>query len=120
MNARRLAAMAGRLGKSLALVFGGLGRKERVDAPGIDLCGLSLGGELKSLDPIAQRLVRSADEAEAMRQRLQQAVTVVASDEGPLARDLVDALLVTCADSLPLSVRGDSANVNRCAHSFWC
>jgi SRSO17 transposase len=81
MNARQLAAMEGRLEKWLALVFGGLGRRERVEALGNYLRGLLLDGERKSIDPIAQRLVKSAGEAEAMRQRLQQAVTVAAWDE---------------------------------------
>jgi SRSO17 transposase len=81
MNARQLAAMESRLGKWLTLVFGGLGRRERVDALGNYLRGLLLDGERKSIDPIAQRLVKSADEAEAMRQRLQQAITVAAWDE---------------------------------------
>jgi hypothetical protein len=54
------------------LVFGGLGRRERLDALGNYLRGLLLEGERKSIEPIAQRLVKSAGDAEAMRQRIQQ------------------------------------------------
>jgi len=64
--------METRLCEWLGLVFGGLGRRERLDALGNYLRGLLLEGERKSIEPIAQRLVKSAGDAEAMRQRIQQ------------------------------------------------
>lgn len=73
--------MERRLNEWLELVFGGLGRRERLEALGNYLRGLLLEGERKSIEPIAQRLVKSAGDAEAMRQRLQQAVTVAEWDE---------------------------------------
>jgi len=54
----------------------GLGRVERVAALRSYVTGLLLDGERKSIEPIAGRLVESADEIQAMRQRLQQAVTI--------------------------------------------
>jgi SRSO17 transposase len=73
--------METRLCEWLGLVFGGLGRRERLDALGNYLRGLLLEGERKSIEPIAQRLVKSAGDAEAMRQRIQQAVTFAEWDE---------------------------------------
>ena len=73
--------MESRLCEWLGLVFGGLGRRERVEALGNYLRGLLLEGERKSIEPIAQRLVKSAGDAEAMRQRIQQAVTFAEWDE---------------------------------------
>ena len=54
----------------------GLGRPERRRAMGCYVQGLLLDGERKSIQPMAARLVDSDDEAEAMRQRLQQCVVV--------------------------------------------
>src|SRR5579871_277102 len=73
--------MEKRLGLWLGTVFGGLGRRERVEALGNYLRGLLLEGERKTVDPIARRLVSDESEREAMRQRLQQALTVSQWDE---------------------------------------
>src|SRR5215468_1085743 len=53
-----------------------MGRPERRRAMGWYVTGLLLDGERKSIEPMAARLVDSADEIEAMRQRLQQCVSV--------------------------------------------
>ena len=59
----------------------GMGREERRRALGWYITGLLLDGERKSIEPMAGRLVESADEIEAMRQRLQQAVAVASWSE---------------------------------------
>ena len=53
----------------------GLGRSERRDALGHYIAGLLLEGERKSIAPMAERLSEFG-EAEAMRQRMQQAVVI--------------------------------------------
>ncbi|MDP3951331.1 IS701 family transposase [Microbacterium sp.] len=68
--------------------FTGLGREERRRALGWYVTGLLLDGERKSIEPIAARLVESADEIEAMRQRLQQAVSVATWSETEVYRRL--------------------------------
>jgi SRSO17 transposase len=81
VKARELVQIEKRLQLWLAHVFGGLGRRERIEALGNYLRGLLLEGERKSIEPMAQRLVNSSAETQAMRQRLQQAVTVAQWDE---------------------------------------
>lgn len=54
----------------------GMGRPERRRAMALYLTGLLLDGERKSIVPMAARLVEHESETEAMRQRLQQCVTV--------------------------------------------
>lgn len=80
------------LGEYLDSLISGMGRPERRRAMGWYVTGLLLDGERKSIEPIAARLVDDASEIEAMRQRLQQAVTISAwSDReilGRLARKL--------------------------------
>jgi len=66
----------------LSHIFGGLGRPERVAALEQYLQGLLLEGERKSISPIARRLVEDPSQAEAMRQRIQQAVVVAKWDAG--------------------------------------
>jgi len=60
----------------LSSLLSGLGRRERVEALGWYTAGLLLCGERKSMAPMAARLSADEDEAEAIRQRLQQAVVV--------------------------------------------
>ena len=50
--------------------------------------GLLLDGERKSIEPIAERLAEDPSEIQAIRQRLQQAVTVARWSEGELYRRL--------------------------------
>src|SRR5215471_6674438 len=80
------------LGEYLDSLIAGMGRPERRRAMGWYVTGLLLDGERKSIEPIAARLVDDASEIEAMRQRLQQAVTISTwSDReilGRLARKL--------------------------------
>jgi SRSO17 transposase len=54
----------------------GMGRSERRDALRLYLLGLLMDGERKTIVPMAGRLVDDEGEIEAMRQRLQQCVTV--------------------------------------------
>lgn len=82
----------------------GLGRVERRRALAWYVTGLLLEGARKSIQPMAARLVDEAAEIEAMRQRLQQAITgsawADAEVRGRLARHLdrelpgVEALIV--------------------------
>ncbi len=92
MNAKQLAKLKRELSDYLEHFVEGLGRPERRDSLRLYMTGLLLDGERKSTAPMAGRLVDSADEIEAMRQRLQQAVTVAAWDDqevlGRLARKL--------------------------------
>ena len=60
----------------------GLGRPERRRAMRQYVTGLLLGGERKSIEPIAARLVDEARDVQAMRQRLQQCVVVSPWDAG--------------------------------------
>jgi len=54
----------------------GMGRPERRQAMADYVTGLLLDGDRKSIEPMAGRLVDDAAEIQAMRQRLQQCVTV--------------------------------------------
>lgn len=76
MDARELKRVEGRLAAWVQECFDGLGRSERREALSSYVYGLLLDGERKSIEPIAQRLVDDPARTQAMRQRLQQAVTV--------------------------------------------
>jgi len=68
-------------------LFEGMGRPERRRAMAWYLQGLLLDGARKSIEPMAARLVDDPTEIEAMRQRLQQCVSVSAwSDDEIRAR----------------------------------
>jgi len=62
-------------------MFEGLGRRERLEALSWYVTGLLLDGERKSTEPMAARLVDDADEISAMRQRLQECVSISAWSE---------------------------------------
>jgi len=64
----------------LRSLLAGMGRPERVEALGWYTAGLLLAGERKSIAPIAARLSPDPEAAEAIRQRLQQAVVVAKWD----------------------------------------
>lgn len=81
MRASELRQTQTRLQEWLNQIMGGLGRRERVEALQHYLHGLLLEGERKSIEPVAQRLVDEPSQAEAMRQRIQQAVSVAEWDE---------------------------------------
>jgi SRSO17 transposase len=76
MNRRELNLLEGELTEYLDAMTDGMGRVERVAALRSYVAGLLLDGERKSIEPMASRLVDDATATEAMRQRLQQAVSV--------------------------------------------
>lgn len=104
MKRRELERLRRELASYLEEMFAGIGRRERREALERYLSGLLLDGERKSVQPMAARLVDDPKEAEAMRQRLQQAVAVAAWAESEVYRRLalkvdaempeVDALVV--------------------------
>ena len=59
-------------------MFQGLGRRERLEAMSWYVTGLLLDGERKSTEPMAGRLVDDPAEISAMRQRLQECVSISA------------------------------------------
>jgi SRSO17 transposase len=79
-----------RLERELSAYFESLtsemGRPERRDAMRLYMTGLLLEGERKSIEPMAARLVGEPGEVQAMRQRLQQCVTVSTWAEKELFR----------------------------------
>lgn len=76
MKQRDLRKLERELDDYVEEMFNGMGRSERREALGSYVLGLLLDGERKSIEPIAARLVDDASEIEAMRQRLQQCVSV--------------------------------------------
>lgn len=76
MTPAQLAKLDKQLGAYLAYLTEGMGRPERRRALSLYLTGLLLDGESKTVVSMASRLVDSDAEAEAMRQRLQQCVTI--------------------------------------------
>ncbi len=66
----------GELGEYIESMVAGMGRLERRRAMELYMTGLLLDGERKSVEPMAGRLVDKEEEREAMRQRLQQCVSV--------------------------------------------
>lgn len=63
-----------------------MGRPERRDAMGRYVTGLLLDGDRKSMEPMAARLVDDPDDAEGMRQRLQQCVSISPWDDKEMFR----------------------------------
>lgn len=108
--------MAVRLEKYLEYCFEGMGRLERRRALGNYLRGLLLDGERKSIEPVAARLVNSADEIQAMRQRLQQAVVVARWDEGELYRRVAERFDAT-VDGVEAFVIDDTGFAKKGKHS---
>ncbi len=88
MNRREIDRLDRELSGYLDDLLGGMGRKERRRAMAWYVTGLLLDGERKSIEPMAARLVDDAGEIEAMRQRLQQAVTVSDWSEGEVWKRL--------------------------------
>jgi SRSO17 transposase len=74
--------------KFISPLISGLGRVERCEALGWYACGLLLAGGRKSIAPMAARLCPEPTEADAMRQRLQQAVVVARWEEHEVSRRL--------------------------------
>lgn len=76
MNRRALKKLDVELTKFLDEMFSGMGRRERLEAMRAYVSGLLLDGERKSVLPMAARLVDDEHEIQAMRQRLQECVSV--------------------------------------------
>ncbi len=76
MNQREMRRLTVELHEYVDGMLDGMGRVERRAALCSYVTGLLLDGERKSIEPIAARLVGDRSEIEAMRQRLQQAVTI--------------------------------------------
>lgn len=88
----------GRLQDYLRSITDGMGRRERRDALSDYLRGLMLDGGRKSLQPIAMRLVGKDGDAEACRQRIQQAVVVAKWDETTVYQRLCDRFVAAVDD----------------------
>ena len=76
MNSAQIRRVERELGEFVDSMVADMGRPERRRAMGLYVTGLLLDGDRKSIEPMAGRLVDDAREVEAMRQRLQQCVTV--------------------------------------------
>jgi SRSO17 transposase len=76
MDKRELKRLDRELSAYLDSMTEGMGRPERRQAMRDYLTGLLLDGDRKSIEPMAGRLVDDESEIQAMRQRLQQCVTV--------------------------------------------
>jgi SRSO17 transposase len=97
MTPEKLRQLGRELEEFLDYITAGMGRAERREAMGNYVRGLLLDGERKSMQPLAARLVSDPDQAEATRQRLQQAVSVAAWDGWELFRRIaVRAKEVLC------------------------
>jgi len=84
MNCRELKRLDHELSEYLDSMLDGMGRVERVSAMRSYVTGLLLDGERKSIEPMAARMVDSPNEIQAMRQRMQQAVTVANWSDGEM------------------------------------
>lgn len=97
MNRRELARLDRDLTDYLDSMLEGMGRVERVAAMRSYVTGLLLEGERKSIEPMAARLVEDESEVQAMRQRLQQAVTIASWSDG----EMFERLARTAEAELP-------------------
>jgi SRSO17 transposase len=88
MNPRALKKLDHELRTFLDAMFDGMGRTERRRAMSGYVMGLLLDGERKSIEPMAARLVDDPREIQAMRQRLQEAVSVSSWSDDDLFRRL--------------------------------
>jgi SRSO17 transposase len=88
MTPAQLKRLDKELGEFLDYLTDDMGRPERRRAMAWYVTGLLLDGERKSVVPMAARLVEHESEAEAMRQRLQQCVTVSTWADDELHRRL--------------------------------
>lgn len=86
MTPAQLRRLSNRLEDFLEQCFDGLGRRERREALCAYLRGLLLDGERKSMVPIAARLAEHPDDVEAIRQRIQEAVSRANWDEREVFR----------------------------------
>ena len=86
MTPQQLRKLDRELTAFLETLTDGMGRPERREAMCLYMTGLLLDGERKSIEPLAARLVDDSSEIQAMRQRLQQCVTVSTWAEQELFR----------------------------------
>jgi len=86
MQAAKLERLRNGLDTFVEMLTDGLGRMERRRAIRWYIQGLLLDGERKSMEPLAARLVQNPAETEAMRQRLQQCITISEWDESEVRR----------------------------------
>jgi SRSO17 transposase len=97
MTPQQLQKLDRELGAFLDEMTTGMGRPERRSAMGHYITGLLLDGERKSVQPMAARLIADPSEADAMRQRLQDCVSLSPwSDE-----ELLRRLSLKFEDELP-------------------
>ena len=107
MTHAELLRVAGRLEEFLERCFEGMGRLERRRALKEYIRGLMLDGERKSMEPMASRLAGDLGRTQAIRQRMQQAVTVARWDEGVLYERLARRMAATCGiDALVIDDTG--------------
>jgi SRSO17 transposase len=92
MTPAQLAKLDKQLSSYLEYLTDGMGRPERRRALSWYLTGLLLDGESKTVVAMAGRLVESEGDIEAMRQRLQQCVTVSAWADAEIQRRLSSRL----------------------------
>jgi SRSO17 transposase len=76
------------LGEYIESIVAEMGRQERRRAMELYVVGLLLDGERKSVEPMAGRLVKDERQKEAMRQRLQQCVSVADWSDAEVRRRL--------------------------------
>jgi len=84
MTPAQLRALDRELSAYLKTMVDGMGRPERRRAMELYLTGLLLDGARKSTQPMAMRLTEKPEDAEAVRQRLQQCVAISAWSEAEL------------------------------------
>src|SRR2546430_136648 len=88
MTPHQLRALDRELSAYLESMIAGMGRTERRLAMTLYLTGLLLDGERKSTQPMAIRLANDPRDAEALRQRLQQCVTIAPWSDDEMYRRL--------------------------------
>ncbi|WP_346017170.1 transposase [Pseudenhygromyxa sp. WMMC2535] len=88
MTPEQISRVGAELEEFLGYITHQMGRSERREALANYMRGLLLDGERKSMVPIAQRLAAAPGDSEAIRQRLQQAITIADWDEWELFRRL--------------------------------
>jgi len=93
MTTQAYAELDRELEQYLSSLVEGLGRQERKTALGWYAAGLLLSGERKSIAPMAARLCADPAQADAFRQRLQQAVVIADWEDALLFRRLTQRLL---------------------------
>ena len=88
MQAAEIRKLERELSDFIGLLTHDMGRPERRRAMGHYITGLLLDGDRKSIAPMATRLVEDESESEAMRQRLQECVSVSDWDDNKLRKRL--------------------------------